>query len=238
MIDLHIHIIPGLDDGAQSVADALDMAAASVRSGVQTVAATSHGDFSSDNPDILIRNYQRGLIMLKQEIKRAEIPLRVVPGMELLVNDGLLHYAENHPLPSLNGSGYMLVEFYFDITYREAVKRLAVLKDMGYHLVLAHPERYDFIKHDINRAVKLADKGVILQLNKGSLLHQFGERSYLVAKQLLSYGLAGAVASDAHDPVLRTPDLTEVADLLEIEYGMDASDLLLRKWPEEILQVR
>lgn len=238
MIDLHAHIIPGLDDGAKSVEDALDMAVASARSGVQIVAATSHGDFSSGNPDMLIRNYRRGLAMLREEIRRAEIPLHIVSGMELLVNDSLLHYAENHPLPSLNGSGYLLVEFYFDMWYQEAVQMLDVLRDMGYRLVLAHPERYDFTKQDINRAAELADNGVILQLNKGSLLHEFGERSYFVARQLLTYGLAGAVASDAHDPVLRTPDLTEVADILEIEYGMDATDLLLQKWPEEILQGR
>ena len=156
--------------------------------------------------------------------------------MELVVNESLLHYAEKHPLPSLNGSGYLLVEFYFDIRYREAVRRLEVLRKMGYRLVLAHPERYDFTKQNVSRAAELADSGIILQINKGSLLHEFGERAHRAAVWILSHGLAGVVASDAHDPVLRTPDLAEVADILAMEFGAEAAEVLLKKRPAEILK--
>ena len=144
MIDLHAHIIPGFDDGAQTIEDALDMARTAVGSGVRIMTATSHADFSSLDPQIMIQEYRRGLSALRSAIGRACLPLRIASGMELLVNESLLHYAENHPLPSLNGSGYLLVEFYFDIGYGEALRRLEVLRKMGYRLVLAHPERYDF----------------------------------------------------------------------------------------------
>lgn len=236
MIDLHAHIIPGFDDGAQTIEDALDMARTAVGSGVRIMTATSHADFSSLDPQIMIQEYRRGLSALRSAIGRACLPLRIASGMELLVNESLLHYAENHPLPSLNGSGYLLVEFYFDIGYGEALRRLEVLRKMGYRLVLAHPERYDFTKQDAGRAAELADRGIILQINKGSLLREFGERSYHAAEWILSRGLAGVVASDAHDPVLRTPDLAEVADILAMDYGAEAAEVLLKKRPAEILK--
>lgn len=236
MIDLHAHIIPGYDDGAQTIEDALDMARNAVSSGVKIMTATSHGDFSSRDPQIMIQKYRRGLSALRSAIERAGLPLRVASGMELLVNECLLHYAEKHPLPSLNGSGYLLVEFYFDIRYGEAVRILEVLRKMGYRLVLAHPERYDFIKQDVGRAVELAGSGIILQINKGSVLREFGVKTYHAAEWILSRGLAGVVASDAHDPVLRTPDLTEVADVLAMDYGAEAAEVLLKKRPAEILK--
>ena len=236
MIDLHAHIIPGFDDGAQTIEDALDMARTAISSGVRIMTATSHGDFSSCDPQTMIQKYRKGLAVLRSAIERAGLPLRVASGMELLVNENLLHYAEQHPLPSLNGSGYLLVEFYFDIRYTEAVRRLEVLRKMGYRLVLAHPERYDFTKRDVGRAAELADSGIILQINKGSLLHEFGERSYHAAEWILSRGLAGVVASDAHDPILRTPELAEVADMLAMDYGAEAAEVLLKKRPSEILK--
>lgn len=236
MIDLHAHIIPGVDDGAHTMEDALDMVRTAVRSGVKIMTATSHCDFASGDPQKIIQRYRRGLQSLREEIRSAQIPLRVASGMELLVNESLLHYAESHPLPSLNGSGYLLVEFYFDIRYSEAVYVLDELRKMGYRLVLAHPERYDFVKRDIGRAADLADTGVILQINKGSLMHEFGERSFHAAEWLLSHGFAGVVASDAHDPILRTPDMIEIEDMLGMEYGVDAAELLLKVRPAEILK--
>ena len=101
--------------------------------------------------------------------------------MELLVNDRLLRYAEEHPLPSLNGSGCLLAEFYFDVRYSYAERMLSALQEKGYRIVLAHPERYAFIRQDPERARELADNGVILQLNKGSFFREFGERSYHAA---------------------------------------------------------
>ena len=88
----------------------------------------------------------------------------------------------------------------------------------------------------IGLARELADNGVILQLNKGSFFREFGERSYHAARWILSRGLAGVIASDAHDPVMRTTDLAEMKELLETEYGPDTAELLLVKRPGAILR--
>ena len=81
-------------------------------------------------------------------------------------------------------------------------------------------------------------RGVILQVNKGSILGELGRRAARTADWLLSRGMAGLVASDAHDPVLRTPDLEETARVLDIYYGSSASRILLERNPARILEGR
>ena len=236
MIDLHAHIIPGIDDGAQSSADALEMAETAADCGVRILTATAHMNLDACDPEVHLAKYREGLSALRAGIAKAGIRLRVASGMELLVNDRLLRYAEEHPLPSLNGSGCLLAEFYFDVRYSYAERMLSALQEKGYRIVLAHPERYAFIRQDPERARELADNGVILQLNKGSFFREFGERSYHAARWILSRGLTGVIASDAHDPVMRTTDLAEMKELLETEYGPDTAELLLVKRPGAILR--
>ena len=103
--------------------------------------------------------------------------------------------------------------------------------------MLAHPERYDCVKRDSAILYALYDKGIILQVNKGSLAGNFGQRAYRRADLMLREGIAGIVASDAHDPVLRTPELDETADLLNLYYGHDAAEILLKRNPGRVLEV-
>ena len=109
---------------------------------------------------------------------------------------------------------------------------------MGYQIVLAHPERYDFAKRQPEALEGFWRRGVILQVNKGSILGELGRRAARTADWLLSRGMAGLVASDAHDPVLRTPDLEETARVLDIYYGSSASRILLERNPARILEGR
>ncbi len=236
MIDLHCHIIPGIDDGAGNLEDAVEMARTAWENGTRIVAATSHGDFSRVDPEEYTAYYIKKLAALRKVLKEKGIPLKVAGGMELLVNEELLRYAEHHPLPSLNGGGYILVEFRFDISAALAEKSLERLRHLGWKLVLAHPERYDFLRRDPARARSFFRSGVVLQVNKGSLSGQFGRLASRAADQMLREGIAGAVASDAHDPFLRTIDLDDTAAVLDLHYGSNASRILLQRNPLRILK--
>ena len=141
-IDLHMHILPGVDDGAETMEDAVEMAEISVRSGIGTVAATPHGDFSRRDAIEYIRLCSAKLDALRSELARRKIPLKVVGGMELLVNEALIKWARENRLPGINGSRWLLVEFYFDISLSRALRMADELAALGYRLILAHPERY------------------------------------------------------------------------------------------------
>ena len=128
------------------------------------------------------------------------------------------------------------MEFPFDITGRQARMLLDAMLRKGYHLILAHPERYDFVKKDPGCVREIAGDRVLLQINKGSLLRELGERSFQTADWLVSRGLADLIASDAHDPVLRTPDLGGIRDAVELRYGRQTAAKLLWRTPAKILK--
>lgn len=238
MIDLHIHILPGIDDGAQSPEDALEMARIAADSGVRAMAATSHGDFLHCDPEEYLKLYDRRLIEFRHLLEEHKIPINVYSGMELMVNKSLFKLAEQRPLPGICGSRYLLVEFLFDISGSVALERLKRLKSMGYQIILAHPERYEFAKRNPEKLKEFYQEGILLQVNRGSILGQLGRGAARTADWLLSRGYAGLVASDAHDPVLRTPELEEAARILDLYYGGDASEILLKRNPEKILKFR
>ena len=112
------------------------------------------------------------------------------------------------------------------------------LQRSKYRVILAHPERYDFIRQEQHRARILCRDGVILQVNSGSIEGRFGRSVFHAADNILGEGLAGLVASDAHDPVMRTPDLEETSRILDLSYGSGASEVLLEENPSRILSGR
>ena len=209
MIDLHAHIIPGFDDGAQTIEDALDMARTAVGSGVRIMTATSHADFSSLDPQIMIQEYRRGLSALRSAIGRARLPLRIASGMELLVNESLLHYAENHPLPSLNGSGYLLVEFYFDIGYGEALRRLEVLRKMRLPALLIELMmliyRFIFLLLETASAIMTAQESRLGNRDYRTKVRSFGAMASALFVQSMrrSDALYDALESRCYDGTIR-----------------------------------
>lgn len=236
MIDLHIHILPGMDDGAETMEDALEMAKISLESGVDTVVASSHGDLHRYEPEEFLEKYERRYRDFCRRLAAEHIPLKICRGAEWLVNDSLLHCIRKRKLPTINGGGYLLAEFYFDSPLHYVMEALEQMTGAGYKLILAHPERYDFAGRHLESLFDLYREGVVLQVNKGSLAGEFGRRAFRAADYMLANGLAGAVASDAHGPVMRNPELSETAEILDIHYGNNASDILLTQTPRHILR--
>lgn len=252
MIDLHVHIVPDVDDGPGTMQESLEMARQAAEGGVKILAATSHLDvFRPADAAAHMRRYRKGLLALRQEVRREGLPLKIVSGMEILLNRQTLAYAGRDlagqdlagqdlagrwRLPGFRGGRRLLVEYAFDVPGERALALARSLQGLGYRLLLAHPERYDFIKADPSAAAQLHRMGVLLQINQGSLLRRFGERSFRAADWIIRAGLACAVASDAHDPVLRAPGFWEVRDLLELRFGPEAARELLSAAPARILR--
>ena len=131
MVDLHIHILPGIDDGAKSLKESVEMARMSAAGGVRAVSATSHGDFSFYEPEEYLKIYGKKLEDFCRALKEEQIPLEVHRGMELMVNESLLKAGRKGPLPGYGGSRRLLVEFFFDISRTTALKWTDELLAMG-----------------------------------------------------------------------------------------------------------
>ena len=104
MVDLHIHILPGIDDGAKSLKESVEMARMSAAGGVRAVSATSHGDFSFYEPEEYLKIYGKKLEDFCRALKEEQIPLEVYRGMELMVNESLLAAGRKGPLPGYGGT--------------------------------------------------------------------------------------------------------------------------------------
>ena len=173
---------------------------------------------------------------MRRKVREEGIPLKIVSGMEILLEERTVACAGEYRLPSLHAGRWSLVEFPFDITGRQARMLLDAMLRKGYYLILAHPERYDFVKKDPGCVRRSQATECFCRSIRGVFCGNWGERSFQTADWLVSRGLADLIASDAHDPVLRTPDLGGIRDAVELRYGRQTAAKLLWRMPAKILK--
>ena len=230
MIDLHSHILPGLDDGAQTLGDALAMARMAVRSGITAVAATPHC------ADDRVREVTEAWQLLREALEESGIPLRLLLGMEIFGTPDTLRLLQEGKMFTLNGSRYPLVEFSFCSDGSEESRILRSLCNAGYQPMVAHPERYRYIQENPRILNSWYRMGCLLQVNKGSLLGRFGHTAQVTAVELVERGFAAVVASDAHSPRMRTPWMEEVRRMLSETVSPRCARVLLEENPRKILK--
>jgi protein-tyrosine phosphatase len=230
MIDLHCHILPGLDDGAQSLEDALRMAALAADHGIRRVVATPHCITGS------AREVTRNVAMLCQLLEESHIPLQVYPGMEIFGTYDTARLLRQQKLLTLNGSRYPLIEFDFGTDGEEETQILQQVIDAGYIPVVAHPERYSCIRRMPQIANHWKQMGCLFQINRGSLLGRYGFSAQQMGWDLVYRGFATVVATDAHSPVVRTPRALDVYQLLSREISPMAADVLMKHNPLQIIK--
>ena len=238
MIDIHTHVLPGIDDGSEDMEMSLEMLRIAAESGVHTLVTTNHcnipDEYDNYADDSLLGLWER----LKTAAAEAKIPIRLCRGMEIFATEDLPELLMEHRVWTLNDTRYFLTEFSFDEDPDFCRYILQKCRDLGYQPVIAHPERYFFIQDDPGMAYEFCVSGYALQINKGSLLGRFGPRVRETANRILSHGLCACVASDAHRPYERSTYMSDIRAFLEEEYGEDYADLLLKENPARILEGR
>ncbi len=233
MIDLHCHIMPGVDDGAPDLEASCEMGRLAAQSGVERIVATPHCNLPElpQDRELLMRKFDA----LDKVFQYYKIPVRIAPGSELLVRENLPQILRQGEYISLNGSRYLLVEFFFDDRPERMDFALEEIEDAGLVPVIAHPERYEAVQRDPFLAAHWFKSRYILQVNKGSILGRLGRGAHQTSLWLLNHGLAHVVASDAHSPRVRTTDMTELTGFLQERYRAEYVRLLLEENPRRIL---
>lgn len=238
MIDIHCHILPGFDDGAADLREALAMAAMAADSGVSAIVATPHfrgtADSAAEEAATILRLFDE----LDEAIRAQRLPLTLHRGAEVLCLPETPALAARGLLPTLAGTSYLLTEFYFDEPFDSMNERLEELAAGGLVPVVAHPERYAAIQRDPRLAAVWFAAGYVLQLNKGSVLGAFGSRVQQTAEHLLENGLAHLIASDAHGADRRTPHMGALFERLEELYDPEYVRILLTRNPRRLLDGR
>jgi protein-tyrosine phosphatase len=198
VIDLHAHVLPGIDDGPYDLHDAVALSAAAVRDGIRTMAATPH--IRPDHPGVRPRELEARVESLQLALRRAGVALEVVQGGELDLVLGLDADDEVLRAVSLGGHGTdLLVETPYGAIPPAFDAQLFRLAARGYRLLLAHPERNPTLQRSPERLARIVERGVLLQVTAGALASgAFRSRSRKLALDLVREGLAHVIATDTH----------------------------------------
>lgn len=233
MIDIHTHIIPGVDDGSEDMETSIIMAEMASDSGVDTIIATPHCNQSGMYENYVSDELLARMEEFRNEIARENIDLEVGFGMEIFCTRDVPRLLKEKKLLTLNGSRYALVEFGFRLDAPRMERMLFPILDSGFVPVIAHPERYSRLQPEtIDDWMR---EGIGIQINKGSVFGRFGREAYDSAHVLLRNGLVSCIASDAHGIDIRTTNMEDISDFISMEYSEELAELLLNENPRRII---
>jgi protein-tyrosine phosphatase len=214
LVDLHSHILPGVDDGAPDIETSLAMARTAAADGIRVMVATPHVSFEYDLDPMEVG---RMVGELNLALSHREIPLAVLPGGEIAITRLAALEPEALRMLSLGVGPYLLVETPYAGAAPFLEEVLFDLELRGFHTMLAHPERCAMFETDRDRLARLVERGVLCSVNAGSMAGQFGRNVRDFTVHLFRNGLVHAVASDAHDDDVRRAQLRWGFERLESE---------------------
>lgn len=235
MIDIHSHILFGLDDGSDNLEESVRMAHIAVNSGVKAIIATPHSNVPNSYQNFWCADISQRLSQLNKRLEADRIPLRVFPGNEIFSTDDIIEMIKSKKLLPLNNSDYPLIEFDTYERSASAYRQIEALIAEGFTPIIAHPERYAFVHEDPNSIIRLKKRGALIQINKGSLKGSFGKTACRISCRIIEKQLADFVASDAHSPYMRTPFLEDAHEAVSLMSSFDYAELIFNNNPAKVI---
>jgi protein-tyrosine phosphatase len=233
MIDLHSHILPGIDDGSTSLEMSLEMARIAVKDGIHVMACTPHiypGLYLNDAAGIAAARDA-----LQAALDEHGIPLQLTTGADVHLVPGILEGLRAGTIPSLNGTRYVLLEPPHHVAPPRFAESVFQLVAAGYVPVITHPERLTWIEHGFPVMAELTRQGAWLQITAGALTGLFGPRPRYWAERLLGEGLAHLLATDAHSSTRRVPVLSEGLAIAQKLLGPEEARQLVQGRPSALM---
>ena len=218
-VDAHCHVLPEVDDGAQSMNETRQMLQMAYDEGIRYIIATPHHHPRRGKASP--RQLRRQLKLVREEAEKISEKLRVYLGTEVYFGQDVPDKLKEEKILTMNRTRYVLVEFSPIDSFDYICQGIQQIQMKGFEVILAHIERYRSMREDIGRAEHLADMGVRIQVNAGSITGQSGWKIKRYIKQLMDRDLVFCVGTDAHDNGRRAPRMKKAAEYVKKKYGED-----------------
>ncbi len=237
MIDLHTHILPGVDDGVKTMDDAVVFARVAVADGVSTIVATPHyreGLYMNSRPDVLA-----GVLALNERLVAEKIPLLVLPGAEIHISADLVSRVKSGDAPPLADNGRTVLFELSMSQYPPDLEQLVFqMRLAGLQVLFAHPERIRYFQDDIARYEAVIRLGAFGQITTGSVTGLFGDDIAEFSEELARKRLVHVVASDAHNTRGRPPVISSAMSRLNSWAGDDFAQRMAEEFPKAFIEGR
>lgn len=231
--DIHCHVLPGIDDGARTEEESLQMLKMAYGQGIRRVFATSHGSFMfpSGQPDIILQKCRALETRARMEI---DPEIRVYPGQEILFSDSVPKRLEKGELLSLAGSPYVLLEFFPAASFATIYRAVRECSLLAFYPILAHIERYEALREE-GRIGELTEAGAYMQMNYRIIGGKWYEPSVRWCRNLLKREGVHFLGTDMHNTGTRAPDIKNAMKWLEKNLDETYLARLCRENAESVL---
>ncbi|MDR3313741.1 MAG: hypothetical protein LBS96_04705 [Oscillospiraceae bacterium] len=237
MIDLHCHILPGMDDGAADTEESLGMASLAAEQGVAAICATPHllpGEQMRPQTFFSVRDER--LQQLQAALQRREIAVTLHPGAEVYVNDDIFYAGDLRPA-ALGGSRFLLVEFGTGMLPAARLRQyLEEIRNRGLTPVIAHAERYRFFQRNEDLLYEISEEGTLIQVNADSVAGYAETAECRLAYRLVREGVAHLLATDAHGIRHRIPAMATLIRRFPPGISTDTIRYLTETAPQAMLK--
>jgi protein-tyrosine phosphatase len=232
-VDIHCHVLPGLDDGPKTPEESVALCRALAEDGITTVVATPHqlGRYDRRNAGNVVRT---AVQTLRATLAAEGVPLKLRAGADVRVDERILPLITSGEVLTIGGGPYLLLELPHE-TYIEPAPLIRLLGAKGVRVIITHPERHEVVRAKPQLVGPWLQAGAMLQLTAGSLIGMFGSKAEAAAWRWLGAGNASFVATDAHDVSRRPPCMTQAIEAIERRLGADVARRVCVDNPAKVL---
>lgn len=233
-VDIHCHILPGVDDGSQTPEETKAMLQKAWDEGIQIMVATPHYHKQRGKNDIELIKKQ--LLLTRKLAKEVHPKMQICLGMEIYYGEDVPELLKEGRVVSIRKSRYILVEFSPGDEFQYILNAVRKLQMSGHTVIIAHIERYNCLRKDISNVEYLREMGAYLQVNTGSITGSYGRSAKKFLREVLKAHLVQLVGTDAHGSERRTPKMQEAYKEVVKRCGEEYADQIFGQNAKKVLR--
>lgn len=234
MIDVHSHIVFGVDDGSKSIEQSIEMLQEANSLGFEKVIVTPHyieEYYEMDKEEIAAR-----IEILKEELEKVDCNIEIIQGNEIYITNNINELLENEQAVALNNKKYVLFELPLNAEAMNLNEVVYQILEKGRIPILAHPERYPFVQKDPNVLLDLIENGVLIQSNYGSIIGQYGKQVKNTVKKMLEHNMVHLLGSDVHRPRTVYTRIDEALEEIGKIVDEETLENITLNYPQQIIE--